>query len=80
MDTLGDIWGLLLQSHQHIAGLEVKALKSKQKDSRPEWGVLRQREAASSWGMAGHLTGPGGWSLTNCHQSGPRAEALDGED
>lgn len=25
MHTLGDIRGLLLQSHQHVAGLEVKA-------------------------------------------------------
>lgn len=25
VDTLGDIRGLLLQSHQHVAGLEVKA-------------------------------------------------------
>ena len=25
VDTLGDIRGLLLQSHQHVAGLKVKA-------------------------------------------------------
>lgn len=25
MDALGDVWGLLLQRHEHIAGLEVKA-------------------------------------------------------
>lgn len=33
MNTLGDIGGLLLQSHQHIAGLIVKACKT------PELGL-----------------------------------------
>lgn len=34
MNTLSDVWRLLLQSHQHIAGLMIKTCKNKKNEKR----------------------------------------------
>lgn len=44
MDALGDVWGLLLQRHEHIAGLEVKAWAE---GKQAKGGHVRHRAAAS---------------------------------